>query len=455
MHGLGHGVGLSVHEAPRLGGPPSNTQVFEPGMVVTVEPGLYYPSRDLGVRIEDLVVVGPDGTSREPDARALRAGDRIDALEAHARGRQSAACRARRAGRPRRTRSPPRSNGSLDELERLADTAGAEVLERGRPAARHDPSRARSSARASSRSSRDRVEATDGDMVIFDDDLSPAQIRNLEKALQCKVVDRSELILDIFARRARTRESRLQVELAQLEYTLPRLTGMWKHLERQAGGIGTRGPGETQLETDRRLVRERIAALEARAGRGGARARGAAAPPARRVPRGARSATPTPARARLFNALTRAHVLVEDRLFATLDSTTRQLVSPTLAAGAGDRHGGLHPQAAPPPGGVVPQHAGRGDRGRSCCSTWWTPPTRSSGARWPTVEEVIEELLEEPRPTVLVFNKCDRLDPEVAAGLKVEYSGRLRDLGAAAPRASARCAISCGSRPRSRRKRAS
>src|SRR5512132_3444119 len=87
-------------------------------------------------------------------------------------------------------------------------------------------------------------------------------MRSLEKELERKVVDRSELILDIFARRARTRESRLQVELAQLEYTLPRLTGMWKHLERQAGGIGTRGPGETQLETDRRIVRERIGRLK-------------------------------------------------------------------------------------------------------------------------------------------------------------------------------------------------
>src|SRR5204863_5815673 len=100
------------------------------------------------------------------------------------------------------------------------------------------------------------------ELAIFDDDLSPAQVRNLEKALALKVVDRSELILDIFARRARTRESRLQVELAQLEYWLPRLTGMWKDLERQAGGIGTRGPGETQLETDRRLVREKIARLK-------------------------------------------------------------------------------------------------------------------------------------------------------------------------------------------------
>ena len=135
---------------------------------------------------------------------------------------------------------------SLDELARLTDTAGARVLatvtqKRGtiHPAT--------FIGKGKLEDVRAQVGALDADMVIFDDDLSPAQMRNLEKALGRKVVDRSELILDIFARRARTRESRLQVELAQLEYTFPRLTGMWKHLERQAGGIGTRGPGETQL----------------------------------------------------------------------------------------------------------------------------------------------------------------------------------------------------------------
>ncbi len=95
--------------------------------------------------------------------------------------------------------------------------------------------------------------------MVFDNDLSPAQGRNLEKVLDCKVLDRTELILDIFASHARTRQARLQVELAQLQYLLPRLTRLWSHLERQAGGIGTRGPGETQLETDRRLIGRRIA----------------------------------------------------------------------------------------------------------------------------------------------------------------------------------------------------
>src|SRR5580692_8973492 len=107
-------------------------------------------------------------------------------------------------------------------------------------------------------------EAEDADVIIFDNDLSPAQVRNLEKTTKAKVIDRSELILDIFASRARTTESRLQVELAQLEYALPRLRQMWSHLGRITGGIGTRGPGETQLEEDRRLVDQRIRDLKAR-----------------------------------------------------------------------------------------------------------------------------------------------------------------------------------------------
>jgi len=164
----------------------------------------------------------------------------------------------------------------------------------------------------------------DADVLIFDEDLSPAQVRNLEKETQAKVVDRSELILDIFARRARTREARLQVELAQLEYSLPRLTGMWKHLERLGGGIGTRGPGETQLETDRRIVRTRITALKRQLDK---------VEDERRVQRKKRAGAfkvaivgyTNAGKSTLMNALTSSDVLTENRLFATLDSTTRRL----------------------------------------------------------------------------------------------------------------------------------
>ncbi|HXJ70753.1 MAG TPA: GTPase HflX, partial [Verrucomicrobiae bacterium] len=215
---------------------------------------------------------------------------------------------------------------SLEELALLADTAGAKVADVlvQRRGTIHP---ATFLGKGKVEELKELVERRNAELVIFDDDLSPAQVKNLEKALDRKVVDRSELILDIFARRARTRESRLQVELAQLEYTLPRLTGMWKHLERQAGGIGTRGPGETQLETDRRIVREKIARLKAEL-QAVERERETQRVRRRREFRAALVGYTNAGKSTLFNSLTRAGVFVENRLFATLDSTTRQLVSP-------------------------------------------------------------------------------------------------------------------------------
>jgi GTP-binding protein HflX len=168
------------------------------------------------------------------------------------------------------------------------------------------------------------IERHSADVAVFDEDLSPGQVRNLEKSLGIKVVDRSEVILHIFALRARTREARVQVELAQLEYLLPRLTRLWKHLSRLGGGIGTRGPGETQLEVDRRRVREKIATLKKQL---------ASVEKERRVQRRKRENVfkvsivgyTNAGKSTLFRALTEAEVFVEDRLFATLDATTRRL----------------------------------------------------------------------------------------------------------------------------------
>ena len=170
----------------------------------------------------------------------------------------------------------------------------------------------------------DLVEGTNADVVIFDNDLGPAQARNLEKALGIKVLDRSELILDIFATRARTAEARLQVELAQLEYSLPRLKQMWTHLSRQkGGGIGLRGPGETQLESDRRLVGNRIRDLKHKL----AEVQG-------RKDREVKSRSgehtvslvgyTNAGKSQLMNTLTQAGVYVQDQLFSTLDTRTRQ-----------------------------------------------------------------------------------------------------------------------------------
>jgi GTP-binding protein HflX len=163
-----------------------------------------------------------------------------------------------------------------------------------------------------------------GEVLIVDDELSPAQQRSLENALQARVVDRTQLILDIFAQHAVSAEGKLQVELAQLEYNLPRMRGMWQHLERLGGGVGTRGPGETQLETDRRIARRRVSLLRRRLA-GLSRQR-----EIRRKER-RRSETPTVAlagytnvgKSTLLNALTQAEVSVENRLFETLDPTTR------------------------------------------------------------------------------------------------------------------------------------
>ena len=217
---------------------------------------------------------------------------------------------------------------SLDELRELANSAGAEVIDTvtqklQKPTAPYYIGRGK--AESIKGSCQDRQVTS----VIFDDELSPAQGRNLENLLARKVLDRTQLILDIFAQRARSREGRLQIELAQLQYLLPRLTRMWHHLSRQTGGIGTRGPGETQLEVDRRRVQERIARLEREL---------EAVRKTRAVQRQGRKRHQWPVAAvvgytnagksTLLNLLTGADLVAEDKLFATLDPTTRSFVLP-------------------------------------------------------------------------------------------------------------------------------
>ena len=310
---------------------------------------------------------------------------------------------------------------SLDELARLTETAGARVLQTVRQN-RGLVHPATFIGRGKLDELKDQVDASDADLVIFDDDLSPAQVRNLEKTLARKVVDRSELILDIFARRARTREARLQVELAQLEYTLPRLTGMWKHLERQAGGIGTRGPGETQLETDRRIVRERIARLK-KGLQAVERERETQRRRRRREFRAAIVGYTNAGKSTLFNALTRSRVFVEDRLFATLDATTRQLVSPRrdvvlLTDTVGFIRKLPHHLVASFHSTLV--EAIEADLLLHVVDASDPHFRRQIAA----VEEVLEGILKVPRPTTLLFNKTDRItDPTVVDGLRVEYPG--------------------------------
>src|SRR2546423_4754593 len=217
---------------------------------------------------------------------------------------------------------------SLEELRELASSAGAKVIDTVTQKLRK-PTAPYYIGRGKAESIKDSCQNQQVTSVIFDDELSPAQGRNLENLFARKVLDRTQLILDIFAQRARSREGRLQIELAQLQYLLPRLTRMWHHLSRQTGGIGTRGPGETQLEVDRRRVQERIARLEREL---------EAVRKTRAIQREGRKRHQWPVAAvvgytnagksTLLNLLTGADLVAENKLFATLDPTTRSFVLP-------------------------------------------------------------------------------------------------------------------------------
>ena len=212
----------------------------------------------------------------------------------------------------------------LAELAFLADTAGADVL-RSIIQEKKQPDPATCIGRGKAEELADFVKDEKVDLVIFDDDLSPVQARNLERILECKVLDRTGLILQIFAIRARSSQARTQVELAQLEYLLPRLSGAWTHLSKQKGGIGTKGPGETQIETDRRLVRNRIASLKKKLRavslQHDTQTRGRVS-----VPRVALVGYTNAGKSTLMNALCpEAGAHAENRLFATLDTKTRRL----------------------------------------------------------------------------------------------------------------------------------
>ncbi|MGB5553287.1 MAG: GTPase HflX [Flavobacteriaceae bacterium] len=212
----------------------------------------------------------------------------------------------------------------LDELEFLTYTAGGEVLKRFTQKVEvPNPKTLIGSGKMLELEAF--VEENDIGSVIFDDELSPAQQRNIEKQLRCKIIDRTSLILDIFAQRAQTSYARTQVELAQYEYLLPRLTGLWTHLERQKGGIGMRGPGETEIETDRRIVRDRISLLkkkllkidrqmETQRGNRGA------------LVRVALVGYTNVGKSTLMNVISKSEVFAENKLFATLDTTVRKVV---------------------------------------------------------------------------------------------------------------------------------
>jgi GTP-binding protein HflX len=220
--------------------------------------------------------------------------------------------------------TPEQVREYLDELSFLAETAGAIAVERFTQRLPHPDSRT-FVGKGQLEEIKQYVASRDINVVIFDDELTGSQISNIEKEVKCRVIDRSDLILDIFASRARTAQAKVQVELAQYQYILPRLKGMWTHLERQGAGIGSRGPGETEIETDRRIVKDKIALLRGRLKEIDKQSI------TQRKERGefirvALVGYTNVGKSTLMNVLSKSEVFAENKLFATLDTTTRKIV---------------------------------------------------------------------------------------------------------------------------------
>ncbi len=303
----------------------------------------------------------------------------------------------------------------LEELGRLTDTAGGKIV--GTLIQRLDRPRPRFYiGEGKARKLRELVQARGANLVIFDEELSPAQGKNLEELLEVRVMDRSELILDIFATRARSREAKMQVELAQLQYLLPRLRRMWSHLSRIRGGIGLRGPGETQLETDRRLIGTRIADL-----RDKLRAVGKARESQRKARHGKFRAAlvgyTNAGKSSLLRALSGSELFVEDRLFATLDSATRSV----------DLGSGYELLATDTVGFIrkLPHHlvaSFRSTLEEAREADVLLHVIDASHSDWEEQRAVVDSVLEDldlaDRAMILVFNKMDRLTHAEEDGLR-------------------------------------
>ncbi|HJU72621.1 MAG TPA: GTPase HflX [Gemmatimonadaceae bacterium] len=309
----------------------------------------------------------------------------------------------------------------LEELERLADTAGATVvatltqqIDRPNPATYLGKGKIEEL--------RNVIEDRDATLVIFDDELTPAQGKNVEDTVGRRVMDRAELILDIFATRARTHEAKLQVELAQLEYMLPRLTRMWAHLEKTRGGIGLRGPGETQLETDRRLINHRIKVLHERL-HDVATAREVQRRGRRGEFRASLVGYTNAGKSSILRAMSQVNdVFVEDRLFATLDPLTRDVA-------LGDRERVLLTDTVgfirKLPHDLVASFRATLEEVRE--ADVLIHVIDASHLAWEEQREVVDDVLSDlgaaDRPTILAFNKIDRLDTESVTALRERMAG--------------------------------
>ncbi len=315
----------------------------------------------------------------------------------------------------------------LDELEFLTYTAGGEVLKRF--VQRMDiPNPKTLIGSGKMEEVQTYVEENEIGSVIFDDELSPAQQRNIEKQLRCKIIDRTSLILDIFAQRAQTSYARTQVELAQYEYLLPRLTGLWTHLERQKGGIGMRGPGETEIETDRRIVRDRITLLkkklhkidrqmETQRGNRGA------------LVRVALVGYTNVGKSTLMNVISKSDVFAENKLFATLDTTVRKVVLGNLPFLLSDTVGFIRKL----PTQLVESFKSTLDEVREADLLLHVvdishPQFEEHIA---SVNQILSEIKSSDKKTIMVFNKIDQYEYETidADDLQTERGTRHFTIG--------------------------
>jgi GTPase len=308
-----------------------------------------------------------------------------------------------------RLQDEEKSQEYLDELEFLAYTAGGEVVKRFTQKMEM-PNPKTFIGTGKMEMVREFVDANNISTAIFDDELSPGQQRNIEKILECKVIDRTNLILDIFAQRAQTSYARTQVELAQYEYLLPRLAGMWTHLERQRGGIGMRGPGETEIETDRRIVRDRISILKKKL---------VSIDKQMAVQRGNRGALVRVAlvgytnvgKSTLMNVISKSKVFAENKLFATLDTTVRKVVIGNLPFLLSDTVGFIRKL----PTQLVESFKSTLDEVREADMLLHVVDIShpSFEDHIASVNSILGEIVGNEKPTLMVFNKIDAYKPEV------------------------------------------
>jgi len=291
----------------------------------------------------------------------------------------------------------------LDELEFLADTAGAEVLKKFTQKL-DVPNTATFVGSGKLEEIGNYIKMVEADTVIFDDELSPTQLRNIGKILECKVLDRTNLILDIFAKRAQTAHAKTQVELAQYQYMLPRLTRLWTHLERQQGGIGMRGPGETQIETDRRIILDKIALLKERLKKIDMQKsiqrknRG-------KLVRVALVGYTNVGKSTIMNMISKSEVFAENKLFATLDTTVRKVVIGNLPFLLADTVGFIRKL----PHGLVESFKSTLDEVREADVLLHIVDISHPGfeEQIETVNSTLLEIKAGEKPTIFVFNKID------------------------------------------------